>query len=399
MTDTPTMNTISSTELDRQKISTAGDKIRLSDTDKEYGLDLFCYKECNASDEEWIKRCRGVVFHDDEIIMQAFPFTDEYTLKDISSVDLTDCQVFKSYEGTLIRMFYFKDKWFVTTHRKLDAYKSKWASKTTFGEQFQKAVEHHLSEYSEYAFDTFTDDLDISKQYMFLIRHNDENRVVHAAPEKPTVYHVGTMKDGVTLIGDKTLLPAPTPLPIKTVDDISEYLSTVNPMESQGVICFTPNNKQFKIITDEYKDLCSVRGNEPSIKFRYLQLRTDPVAVKQLESLYPEHIPSFANYERIICEVGKVILYSYIRRFIKKEWDVVPQEEYRVVRECHGWHMADRTNNLISYDKVLSVLNTQPPSCINRMISHQIQWERASNDILSGQPHCGYFPNDMASRY
>ncbi len=37
-------------------------------------------------------------------------------------------QLQKTIEGTLIRIFYFNDKWIITTHRKLDAFKSKWGS-------------------------------------------------------------------------------------------------------------------------------------------------------------------------------------------------------------------------------------------------------------------------------
>ncbi|NDG32425.1 hypothetical protein EB118_20415, partial [bacterium] len=50
------------------------------------------------------------------------------------------CSFYDSYEGALIRMFYYKNKWYLSTNRKLDAYRSKWASKESFGSYFFKAL-------------------------------------------------------------------------------------------------------------------------------------------------------------------------------------------------------------------------------------------------------------------
>ncbi len=43
-------------------------------------------------------------------------------------------------EGNIKQNFYFNDKWIITTHRKLDAFKSKWGSEKSFGDILKKLL-------------------------------------------------------------------------------------------------------------------------------------------------------------------------------------------------------------------------------------------------------------------
>ena len=131
-------------ELSRTFLESVSEQIRICDADKEYGIDLFCYKDCDDTSEDWVKQCRGVVFKGDELVMRSFPYISEYTpesLPDSYRTDMSIYKIFPSYEGTLIRMFYVKDKWFISTHRKLDAHKSKWVSAKPFGYLFNEFIE------------------------------------------------------------------------------------------------------------------------------------------------------------------------------------------------------------------------------------------------------------------
>jgi hypothetical protein len=101
-------------------------------------------------------------------------------------------------------MFYFAGKWYLSTNRKLDAFRSKWASKESFGSFFKKALEYEFEnnerlrssvDYNpekDDAIERFQSVLDTSKQYMFLLLNNNENRIVCSVQEKPTIFHVGT---------------------------------------------------------------------------------------------------------------------------------------------------------------------------------------------------------------
>ena len=45
-----------------------------------------------------------------------------------------------AHEGSLLRAFCVNDTWYITTHRKLDAFRSKWASRQSFGAQFVESL-------------------------------------------------------------------------------------------------------------------------------------------------------------------------------------------------------------------------------------------------------------------
>ena len=51
-------------QITRELVESLGEKVVLLDSD--HDLDLFCYLKCTNTDDEVIKRCRGLVFHKNE---------------------------------------------------------------------------------------------------------------------------------------------------------------------------------------------------------------------------------------------------------------------------------------------------------------------------------------------
>ena len=129
------------------------------------------------------------------------------------------------------------------------------------------------------------------------------------------------------------------------------YVNSMKYEDLQGLICFGPNNYQIKILNKDYNDLFRARGNEPSIKFRYLQVRMDRRSVNMLYHLYPEMINSFDEYENTLYDIARSIYRAYVQRFIKKQYITVPREEFSVVRECNSWQLSNRTENRIKQNK------------------------------------------------
>jgi hypothetical protein len=354
------------------------------DYDDSNELDLFCYVNCNAADDALIRECRGVVFHKNKVVLRAFPYTPELNHTEteelaVSLSDFTKCSFFDSHEGTLIRVFNFNGKWFISTHRKLNAFRSKWASRESFGDSFKVAIDEEYK--SNKAFnesmskfednnliDNFFSTLNPEHQYMFLVRNTKENRIVCLPPDVPTLYHVGTFINNEVDVNNDIGITRPKLHTFKNVDELVGYVNSVDVQYMQGVIAFLPNNAQLKIVNKEYQDFFQVRGNEPSIKFRYLQVRMTKKVSSMLHNLYPEYSEAFNEYENILYEIAINIHRAYINRFISKRYVTVPTEEFAVIRECHAWHISDRVNHRISIDKVIDVLNTQRPTTLNKMI-------------------------------
>ncbi len=390
----------SSVMFTRTNIESLKDSIKLMDTDETYGLDLFCYVNCNDTDSDIIKKCRGTVFHNDKIVFNSFPYTHEYTFGNHDDEIYTNIlnhynpterkyRFFTSYEGCIIRIFWFKDKWFVGTNKKFNAYRSKWASKESYGVSFEKALiqlvknnetfrsfttttttDDNLEEYSEGIFlNKFTSALNPNLQYVFLLLNNEENRIVCDPPSKPTVFHVGTFNNGLLDI-DYSIpgFPKPEEHTFTDTSDIQDIVDNLNYKKNQGLIVFAPNNVQYKIYNDTYYEYYKVRGNEASIKFRFLKVRLNKKYNELLHELYPSYKSHFSDYETCLGDIAKDIHTSYLNRFIKKNYVSVPQEQYHVIRQCHEWYKEDRNNNIVTLNKVIDILNIQPVTNLNKMI-------------------------------
>jgi hypothetical protein len=393
-------------EFTRSNIESLGSKIvNMFDSD-DNGLDLFSYVNCKNSDHDFIKRCHGVVFNNDKLILNSFPYTTEYTFKN-DNIEIIEkienefdkCIFYDAYEGCLIRIFYFNNKWYASTNKKLNALKSNWSSKKSFGAFFIDALLYQLETNIEFRnilfskekiisdkniLDVFCESmLDKNKQYMFILLNNYENRIVSDPPENPTFFHVGTFINGELNMEKNDSLPIPFPerLKFNNMDEVYDYVNGIDYKNTQGVIVFTPNNIQYKILNEKYFELYNARGNEPSIKFRYLQVRMDKRNNEMLRYLYPKNVEDFEKYENYIFDSSKFIYKSYVDRYIKRIRTVVPTEEFNVMREAHSWYLEDRANHKINYEKIIEILNRQKATNLNKIIKRL----KSDKNIVDGE--------------
>lgn len=386
-------------EFTRAVIESLKDKrVRCTDRD-DNGLELFCYDHdgINAVDSSAIEsECRGVVFCGDEIVMKAFPLTVQISEDDKERIDtevgsiFEQCEFYDSYEGALVRMFYFAEKWYCSTHRKLNAFNSKWSDNKSFGELFVEGLEaemaesesfrKHMGDFEEPILKRFEATLDKECQYMFLILNNERNRIVCTPPPRACVYHVGTFKNKELDMSESTGLPKPVKHNFESMADLERHMGTVSPEYLQGVIVFAPNNKQYKILNSMYHRLFNVRGNVASIPFRYLEIRMQPKMVDDLYSLYPNYASKFDEYEDALYEISQDLHKAYIGRFVTKQNKTkYPSEEYRVLQQCHAWHEKDRKHNLVSQEMVINTMNKQRPSALNAMLKRYFKGKQLAD--------------------
>ena len=384
--------------LSRENIEKC-DKINSSDRDEENNLDLFCYINCNNDDSALIRNCRGLVFNDDKLILKAFPYTFEYTvnnpdlLRDKENI-LMNCRCFKSYEGTLLRVFYFNNKWYVSTHRKLNAFKSKWCGNKTYGELFENALKFEyynndvfkqkvgLNEsWEDVVLPRFLNTLNKDNQYMFLILNDKNNRIVCDPSEK--VMHVGTfLKDGSLNLDVDCCISHTEEVKFNTLDEMMDYVKKIDISKNQGLILFSPHNYQYKIYNDKYYDLLNIRANIPSIKFRYLQLRKDHEKRGQLERLYPDQISFFREYDTFLRDISIIIYNNYVKRYIHKKYEVVSKEMHKVLKDCHKEYIFKRER--ITVEKVQDVMNNQNAVILNHLIkNHKLQIKRSELSTMN----------------
>ena len=371
----------------RDAVVAQGEKVRIVDADEDTGLELFCYNRCGNEDSEFIKGCRGLVFNGEKLVLKAFSYTDEYNHLETTVVgelltDFSKWTFYTAYEGALLRLFYFSGKWFLSTHRKLNAFRSKWSSRESFGTLFKRALEDEVTfnmklreligDNVDNILDSFQENLDKTKQYMFLLRNTSDNRIVCMPPKagEHLLYHVGTFNNvGLLSMTNDVGLAYPEQHRFKNLEELVQFVDTgLDIKRHQGVVCFGPDGKQIKVYHKEYQHLFRARGNEPSLKFRYLQVRMNSQLSNILYNLYPDMTSTFDDIENTLYDIARLIYRAYVQRFIKKLYVTVPREEYQVINESHAWHLSDRENNMVTLDKVIEIMNKQPPTNLNHMI-------------------------------
>lgn len=378
----------------RSIIEELGVNVILTDQDDENNLDLYCYTKCSNEDDNNLKKCRGIVYHENQVVMTGFPYTDEYNdtehdkiLEKIGDV-INKLVIYKAYEGTLIRVFNFNNKWYISTHRKLDAFRSKWSSNESFGESFKKAIESEYynnisfnnfirnnmmieEDISIDIFELFKYKLDINKHYMFLIRNNIDNKIVCTPPDKPTLYHVGTFCNGELSLADNSIyISKPERLYFNSYIRLLDYVKNIDPLVSPGIIGFI-GDRQVKILNKKYQEYFLLRGNEPSINFRYLQLRHSPEAVVTFSFLYPHRKEKFVEYENILTNVCINLYKLYKDRYINKNISILSKEDNILIKECHRLY-TNKTVPYVTLEVVRYTLNKQSCIILNHLIRYYI---------------------------
>lgn len=396
--------------LSKEAISDQGNKIRLVDSDPDNKLDLFCYVRCVDNSDAKVKSCRGVITANDKVLCQTYGYTHEYTTDNVdaikNSMDFDSNFVAQdAHEGSLLRAFCVNDTWYITTHRKLDAFRSKWASRQSFGAQFVESLvsTYENDESFKKKLDSISDEdatnvrvftlrssehdknpvllkflhtLDKTKCYCFLVRNTSENRIVCQSPEKPMLYHSGTfaMETSEFLgLGSDLGVPVPQTHSFTSWDEVCKYVDEETNYENlQGLIVFNGRD-HIKVLNSDYKRYFDARGNEPSIRYRYLQVRLDTKQTDMLYELYPRYTDHFESYENTLYGFAKTIYDAYVKRFIKRQFVTLPKEEYTIMRACHAWHLEDRGKNRMNLRKVIEKMNAQPPTILNKMIRRKMQ--------------------------
>jgi len=369
------------------------DFIKISDTDEDTGLSNFCYVADPPQTPElqanmsMVKDCRGVVFDGENIVMKAFPYTEQVGIShDLESWfsengGFENCRFYDSHEGALIRMFNYNGKWFLTTHRRLNAFKSKWGSSESYGSMFKKALKSQIDSNETLRnslpdddgnyYDRFQSLLDTNKQYTFLVKNSEENRLVCIGSATPTMYHVGTFSKGVLDLNDDINVWKPREFNFVDMSELRSYVKLTDPSRTPGIIIFSSVQTQLKVSSDAYLNLVGVRGNQPSVPFRYLQIRTDTYSNDMLRKMYPSHVESFDKYEMFIRGACEHIHTSYMNRFVHKQHTRVSQAEYAIVRIAHEWFKEGREigeNRRVTKHVISDIMNEQPATTLNAII-------------------------------
>lgn len=399
------------------------------DIDEENNVFLFC----GDYDKEiqHPSNAKSYIFQGDKLFFQGFPYSVELKIddslcvknvkkQDVLDFDLKKCRVYESHEGTIIRVFNINNTWYTSTNRKLDALKSKWASKhTTFGHRFADAIRDIVDESDDESDDEgescevvrfedkikekntrdkkflnkiYEKNLDPQKKYMFILKPSVEERIVCRPEPSPTIYHVGTfdsmnvlsLDDEVILNGNK--IETPKEKVFKDLHELKNAVENINVNYYQGYILiqrFGDHDKHYKIINDKYRYLFSVRGNVPSLRFRYLQLRKYGSVMNLNEEMYQSFLDLYnfhneaAMIEKEIYELCKNLHQKYLLLYVEKKKpalyandpNISDTENDALQNVIHKSYLDTRSKTTVS--KINDLLTCNKPSLINKLLNEK----------------------------
>ncbi len=330
---------------------------------------LECYCSDSPPKDEFERQIRGHVFEGQVLVYKSLPYAVEIDSIENFEINLKEYKITPLKEGTCIRVFFHNNKWFITTHRKLDAYKSKWG-KESFGHLFEKSVKYKTN----LGVDEFLSHLNKNLSYTFLIGTNEETRIV--SPQYDCLYVLECAdKDHNKVdfyIDDWYLDTLDWYLEEVFFDSLDQLATKVNgmlyPFESEYGFFLSHKTKpiQYKIVNPEYRKLSQLRNNLPSIQFAYLHNIFNKDNKETFKMLYPKFCKDFDQYDYEIASIVLDLKEKYFSRFVKKQQFVVSKEEHNILYHIHGIFLRNRSP--ISIENIFEAFKLVPPCNLNRII-------------------------------
>lgn len=262
-------------------------------------------------------------------------------------------------DGTVIRVYNYKNEWMTATSKCIDARKSYWSSEKTFNEMFLEIFEGDGYEMS---------DLDVSYTYTFIIIHK-ENRIVVSHKENSLIYvsrvNNITREEDLTndfnFRGRKEIIHKD----LNVMNDLNEYYIG----DKRGIIIKSNNDlkNKWEIFSYDfmiYAEVKEIRGNVRLIRMRYLELLNDQEKLEKLVENYPENLMVFCMIKHCMNKLYREIHNLYFESHIKHSITVDDSNPLnRTIRQLHGVYKKQKT--IITLEVVIER--------VNRLNSHVIK--------------------------
>ena len=351
-------------------------------TDKNETMKIWNYKNEEHNEKYELRGC--ITDNEDNIICPSLGHIQEYNIETIEDGN-NDIKNPKEWlwtyamEGTMLRLYNYKGEWFLSTHKKISAFQSRWSCKFSFGELFIHILEELFPD-RENVYEYFVSNLSKNKMYYFLLRSNYQNRIIcltSSLEAKDKLIYIGSRDNNNLKLNleekDEILKNLSTFQFIEnqfnTFKDVIQFVEeTIDPFQYQGLFGYNPETENFvKIMNSKYKDLVKVRGNNHNLRFRYLEIRNDKMLVEKLYMLYPKFTSIFDEYEKLIHKISRKIYRVYVDRYIHMKYITLPKEEYIILRKCNEWFL--KNNHIrVKVEEILNIINQENPYYLYKMV-------------------------------
>jgi hypothetical protein len=338
-----TENNISTYESLKEFIQ--GDLYKLkTKEDKKFNDLAIIYNDKDSNiDNELVRFFNGVIIDKNTLKIVCYTFDKCFEENNLNEnlVD-TDIIIQPIYEGTLIRLYFYNDKWHISTKKMIDAHKARWVSDKSFGEMFDELFDiNSLVEYNK------------NYCYSFVLGHKDNNIL---KIENNYIIHINTIdlvnNCEIDSIDNKEYINMNKEELLNYIDTIKNKNNDINVI---GYVFMNKNYERQKFITNNYIEIKDLYGNTNNRLFRYLHLRKNTEKMKKYLSLFSNDKQLFVNYENYLMNIATHILNIYRERHISKKILKVPFYIRDIIYNVHGMYL--QTKNKVSFQDINVILH------------------------------------------
>ncbi|MDD5150683.1 MAG: RNA ligase [Flavobacterium sp.] len=218
-----------------------------------------CYHQLDTPKNPITNNCRGIIIDTDNNSVVSFPFTRfgdyNYLNPKENSVDFDNCRFYEKIDGSIITMYWYADKWNISTKGLPDASGLIYGIEKTYNDYFWEVFDklgYHLP-------------TDIDHCYIFEFKFPSDNFLVKTNEE--TIKLIGirnliTMQEvDIYLYNDTQYCPAsPTWYrceysELENINEILNHVRTVDPLTFEGYVACDKNFNRVKIKSPQYESI------------------------------------------------------------------------------------------------------------------------------------------------
>lgn len=277
----------------------------------------------------------NIVDNDGNTVCKGIPISKQVsTLQELQNIYSAGAYLARPfYEGSLLRVFYYKSRWRIATSRKIDAFHSRWGSLTSFGELFRNYISKELNTTLEGFFELLKTDFIyyflFTSQSVFYVHPSTSSHlrllfVLNTSGEK-------VVDDSISILFDQMASS-------DYFKVVSEFLGN----QHLGVV-LENENERYTLFSADYMENKRLYGSQKILAVRILELRNDPVDTLAYQKAFPQAVEYFKRVNFEIDRFCKKVHRTYITRFVQRNFVEVDGPINHFVKLVHKHYLENKT--------------------------------------------------------
>jgi hypothetical protein len=206
---------------------------------------------------------------------------------------------------------------------------------------------------------------------------------------------------------DPQVAPAPCLLlpkvTVQSAEELMEYYVQCSDHHLTGFM-LVEADKLRRFVKEDYLHRFKLRGNEPNIYKKYLEL-IKAGNDDDISCFYKQHEQALEAFDFEMKDLVHSLHGKYVERYVRKQYSIFPRAIHAILKQCHALYLEDRTER-ITRDRVADVILSFPPLFILNALEQHKQHHSETPDFAP-PPHkthpkrpaaSGPFPNSSRVR-